>query len=350
MNELLERLIRNEWPDATTVEVTDVAVLAGGYSRQTFRFNCVIERTDGRRELPMILRKDPPPAAAILETNRELEMRLIRAVATNTKIPVSECYFLVDSSVMGEAAMVIERVHGHGEPSRLFNGGPDEAMADGVATDLCEYLAELHMTDPAKLDPQGRHADPRGVGIDVSSWDQYMASTFEYYIRGYDQVAFDPMPGWLDGLLYIRRNVPRPLPLRLLHGDFNPANFLYENGRVTAIIDWENSHIGDPREDLGWLKHMDVLSNTNIFGSVSADGGFLQHYNRITGFDVTEKEVEYFRLFSSANIGVPIVSALKRRLDDEHTEFLHLYLLQPVIGSFMATAGLMNYPMVPEGV
>jgi aminoglycoside phosphotransferase (APT) family kinase protein len=28
----------------------------------------------------------------------------------------------------------------------------------------------------------------------------------------------------------------------LVHGDFNPANFLYDNGRVTALIDWENAH------------------------------------------------------------------------------------------------------------
>ena len=32
---------------------------------------------------------------------------------------------------------------------------------------------------------------------------------------------------------------------------------------------------------------MDALSGTNVFGSVTADGGFLGHYNKITGYDVT---------------------------------------------------------------
>ena len=68
----------------------------------------------------------------------------------------------------------------------------------------------------------------------------------------------------LDLFLTLRRNKPRPLPLVLVHGDFNPANFLYEGGRVTALIDWENSRIGDPREDLGWMTTMDILSNTNV--------------------------------------------------------------------------------------
>ena len=43
-----------------------------------------------------------------------------------------------------------------------------------------------------------------------------------------------------------------------------PADFSPENGRVTALIDWENSHMGDPREDLGWLALMDVLTATNL--------------------------------------------------------------------------------------
>lgn len=349
MNEVLERFIREQWPDATAVEVSDFAVIAGGYSRQTFRFDCTVERGGTREHLPMILRKDPPPAASILETSRDLEHTLIRAVAEHTDIPVSKSYFVcLDGSTFGEPAMVIERVHGHGEVSRLFNGGPDEAMAESVATDLCERLAALHLTDPKRLNPAGRYDDPRGEGIDVSSWDRYMDTTLEYYLRGYDQAAFDPLPGWLDAILFMRRNRPRPLPLVLTHGDFNPANFLYEDGKITAVIDWENSYMGDPREDLGWLKHMDVLSNTNLFGSVTADGGFLGHYNKLTGFNVTEQEVEYFRLFSSGNIGVPVVSAVKRRLAREHFEFLHIYLLQPVVGSFMALAGLMNYPMAPE--
>lgn len=45
----------------------------------------------------------------------------------------------------------------------------------------------------------------------------------------------------------------RALPLRpdaLLHLDFHPANVLVEDGRVTGVVDWENTRAGDPRADV----------------------------------------------------------------------------------------------------
>lgn len=346
MIEVIEQLLRQHWPDAESITVQGLAPLAGGYSRETFRFDCQVVRGGETSALPMILRKDPPATAAILHTARDVEHDLIRAVHQHTSIPVSESYFTVmDTSMLGEAAMIIERARGFNEVSRLFNGGDHCDQAESVATEYCEYLAELHLTDPKLLNPDGRLDDPRGEGIDISSWDRYIDSTLAYYLRGFEAARFEPMPAWLDSLFWMRRNKPRPAPLRLLHGDFNPSNFLYEDGHLTAIIDWENAHMGDPREDIAWLKHMDALSNTNVFGSVTADGGFLGHYNRITGYDVTDAEVEYFRQFTAGNIGIPVVSSLKRRLDREHFELVPLYILQPVVGSMFALAMLMQYPM-----
>jgi len=36
----------------------------------------------------------------------------------------------------------------------------------------------------------------------------------------------------------------------LLHGDFWPGNILWQNGRLVAIIDWEDAALGDPLSDL----------------------------------------------------------------------------------------------------
>ncbi len=171
---------------------------------------------------------------------------------------------------------------------------------------LCEVLVELHTTDISTLDPHGRLADPRGVGIDASSWAAYIDTTIDYYVRSFPDIDYDPsVMSILDLFLTLRRNIPRPLPLVLVHGDFNPANFLYEGGKVTALIDWENARIGDPREDLGWMTTMDILSNTHVMAHPVDEGGFLAYYNKLTGFDITQDEVDYFTLFGTANIAVP---------------------------------------------
>ena len=40
-------------------------------------------------------------------------------------------------------------------------------------------------------------------------------------------------------------------PTALLHGDFWPGNLLWREGKLAAVIDWENAVLGDPLADLG---------------------------------------------------------------------------------------------------
>ena len=349
MNDQLVQFLRRTFADADHVTVEGLAVIPGGFSRETFRFDARVVRGDREELLPFILRKDPPRAAAILETSRQVEHDLIEAIRLHTKVPVSRSFGCeMDPTVFGEPAMLIQRMHGNGHTSDLFNGGVDADQVDDVVRHLCELLVELHTTDVSKLNVGDQLSDPRGVGIDVSSWERYMDTTFEYYISAYPSVAYDPTTMiLLDAALTLRRNKPRPLPFALVHGDFNPANFLYHDGRVTAVIDWENSRVGDPREDLGWMVAMDNMSNTSVMAHPTDEGGFLAYYNKLTGWNITPEELGYFILFGTCNIGVPVTAAVKRRMDKEHEQFLHLYLLQPSIATLVAFTQLLGYPGAP---
>ena len=40
----------------------------------------------------------------------------------------------------------------------------------------------------------------------------------------------------------------------IVHGDFGPQNVLIEGGRITALVDWEFAHVGQPVEDLAWAE------------------------------------------------------------------------------------------------
>ncbi len=346
MDAALAAFLRRVHPDATDVVIESFEPIPGGFSRETFRFDAVVTRPQGRERHPLILRKDPPTAAAILHTSRAVEHELIEAVRAHTRVPVSRSFgYELDPSHFGEAAMVIERMPGKGQTSDLFNGGPDAHEADAVIGHLCELMAELHTADVSRLDPHGRLADPRGVGIDASSWEAYLGSTLDYYLRSYPDIAYEPgMFVYLDAVLTMRRTPPRPLPLALVHGDFNPANFLYEGGRVTALIDWENSRIGDPREDLGWMMAMDAMSNTSVLAHPADKGGFLAYYNELTGFDVTPQELAWFMLFATMNIAVPVASAISRRVRGEHHQLLHLYLLGPSAANLIGFGQLLGYP------
>ena len=349
MEQQLISFLHRVMPDADSISVSGFAPIPGGFSRETFRFDAVVVRNGAKETLAFILRKNPPAVVALLDTSREVDHLLIEAVRAHTNIPVSRSYGAeMDTNVFGEAAMLIERMRGSGKTSDLFNEGPDSHQADDVMRHLCEVLVELHTTELARLNINGLLSDPRGVGIDTSSWDAYMDSTFEYYVSSYPSLAYDPAAMvLLDAALTLRRHKPRPLPLVLVHGDFNPANFLYENGRVTALIDWENSRVGDPREDLGWMVAMDGMSNTSVMAHPKDDGGFLAYYNQLTGFAITPEELGYFMMFGTMNIAVPVTNAVKRRAAKENEVFLNLYLIQPSMSTLVAFTQLLGYPGAP---
>ena len=347
--QLLE-LLREYFPEAEHIEVTGFEQIPGGYSRETFRFDAKVRSSTGEEHHPLILRKDPPLAVSILQTSREIEHDLIEALRMHTDLPVGRSLgHEMDPERFGEPAMVIQRMHGNSQTSDLFHDGPDTHQADDVMRHLCEVLVELHTTDVSTIDPHGRLADPRNEGIDASSWDAYIDTSIDYYVRSFPTINYDPsVMSVLDLFLTLRRNKPRPLPLVLVHGDFNPANFLYEGGKVTALIDWENARIGDPREDLGWMTTMDILSNSNVMAHPADEGGFLAYYNKLTGFEITQDEVDYFTLFGTANIAVPVQAAIKRRIDGESIEFMPLYLAQSANGTVPNLLRLLNYPGVPQ--
>jgi aminoglycoside phosphotransferase (APT) family kinase protein len=67
----------------------------------------------------------------------------------------------------------------------------------------------------------------------------------------------------------------------LLHGDFWPGNALWREGRLVAIVDWEDAAIGDPLADVAnarlellWARGADAMD------------AFTQRYAALTGVDL----------------------------------------------------------------
>ena len=137
----------------------------------------------------------------------------------------------------------------------------------------------------------------------------------------YEEVATrDPLIDlaldWLDA------NVPAPSgsPV-LVHGDAGPGNFMFEAGHLTALLDWEFAHPGDPMEDFGWFSMRAVMEPVPDFA------GLLAHYGRTSGIPVDLDRIRYHRVFVSTRVviirhrnvtgqpGTSLVSrALNRRL------------------------------------
>ena len=67
----------------------------------------------------------------------------------------------------------------------------------------------------------------------------------------------------------------------LLHGDFWPGNLLWEDDRLTGVIDWEETALGDPLADLA-IARLDTLF---VFGRDSMDDFTRRYFAAAPGVD-----------------------------------------------------------------
>jgi aminoglycoside phosphotransferase (APT) family kinase protein len=178
-----------------------------------------------------------------------------------------------------QRALLFEYVAGETLFSRIED--PDER--ERVAFDFVGELAKLHAVDPETLELEGFGPDQ---GIEQTLRERLAALEQEHYEGG------SPDPLIVFGLEWLRRNIPayQAAPV-IVHGDAGPANFLHQEGRLTALLDWELAHLGDPLEDFAWV------SIRSLFQPFVALPSLFAEYERISGTPVDLARVRFYRLY-----------------------------------------------------
>jgi len=163
---------------------------------------------------------------------------------------------------------------------------------DAVSRHYVEQLWKLHSLDPSQLalpdHPLPRRAEDHAL-FEVSAWSAI-----------YDRQVSVREPLADFGFAWLRHHAPRRVQKTVLvHGDAGPANFLFEGGRVTALIDWELSHVGDPMEDIGGIC---VRGTWTPFGNLAT---YLREYEKQSGLEIQRESVLYYMLvqFMRAVVG-----------------------------------------------
>jgi aminoglycoside phosphotransferase (APT) family kinase protein len=263
---------------------------SGGASRQTWSFDAVV---DGRRH-GLILRRDPPAApkgererSAALD--RATEFGVLRAAfAAGVRAP-EVLFELAADDGLGDA-YVMRRVEGTAIARKLLRDPPYEKARGRITAQLGEILARIHATDSRTLPPLAH----RQAADHIASLRGLLDSL------GYAQPVFELALTWLD------RRKPTPAAPVLVHGDYRTGNYLADETGVTAILDWEGAHLGDPVEDLGWL-----CVKSWRFGAVDRPaGGFGSReelwaaYERAGGAKVDPARAHWWEVFGTARWGI----------------------------------------------
>lgn len=176
----------------------------------------------------------------------------------------------------------------------------DPAEREQVARDFIRSLAAAHRVDPSVdpvpgLEPAGTTRDHLLAFIDT--WDTE-------YRRG----PHGPDVLMEHALAWLRVNAPAPVrPLAFVQGDTGPGNFMFDEGRVTAIVDWELAHLGDPFEDLGWLS---MRAAQDPFTDLAAR---FEDYAADSGQELDLPAIRYYRVLAEWTIA--LIGHLKSRED-----------------------------------
>ena len=241
--------------------------LKGGISAHVTALE--IEQPGGHRK-KMIIRQH---GAVDLQHNPRVAadefklLQLLHSVGLATPAP----YHLDQSGeIFPMPYVVIEYIEG--TPEFELDHIPD------LILQLATHLSRIHKVDVSKLDvsflPQQAKIYAEMLRERPATVD---ASVDEMHIRE-ALVSAWPFP---------QRNASV-----LLHGDFWPGNILWKDGKLVAIIDWEDAALGDPLADIANCR-LEILW---AFG-IDAMHHFTDQYQSLTTIDLTN--LPYLDLFAA---------------------------------------------------
>jgi aminoglycoside phosphotransferase (APT) family kinase protein len=148
-----------------------------------------------------------------------------------------------EANALGGPFFVSRRVNG----SNLGDvWGAAATVPDAVCLELASILARLHAADTSAvtLTPVRSMHTPEAVGAAIDELEHVAATSLD-----------EPHPALAALLTWLRAHAPvSTAQPSLVHGDVGFHNLLVDDHHVTALLDWERSHLGDPAEDLVYLR------------------------------------------------------------------------------------------------
>ena len=108
-----------------------------------------------------------------------------------------------------------------------------------------------------------------------------------------------PVIEW--ALRWLEKNRPIEQSQSLCHGDFRNGNLLVHKKRLTGIIDWEFTHIGNPLEDIGWFcaRCWRFDNDKEEAGGIGQLSDFMESYETTNPQQVNWLELPYWKIVAT---------------------------------------------------
>ena len=279
----LEGILARNIPDFQRLLRVDR--LSGGASQETYRI--AIDTTAGEKLLAMRrapggMKVEPVPSHPGLDVEALL-MRSARAAG----VPEPQVYYVLqEADDLGEG-FIMEWLEGEALGARIVRAPNYAKLRPRLAYECGKLMARIHNIDLDATGLRSRLFEITPREFVEQSWERYR-------LLETPQPMIDFTARWLMAHLPV---APR---MCLVHNDFRNGNFMVNEEKVVAVLDWEIAHIGDPMRDLGW-----ICVNSWRFGGEQPVGGFGEYadlfrgYEEVSGQPVDIEQVKFWEVFGS---------------------------------------------------
>ena len=325
----LEAYLRDRFSEPH-LRVTAFRSLPGGFGKQTYLFEVQGSAISG----DFVLRRDPQ--RNIVDNDCHLvsvEFQVIRAVHERG-FPAPQAVWCDSEHALlpGGDFMVMRRAPGSAAGS-VFSAR--SAVPSDLSNTLAQILARLHALPPLE------ELKALKGSINANLAELSIAQCTRQYIEEWRALyrATPHLPsaavlsifGWL--LEHIPASQGRP---SLLHGDIGFHNFLFhgEEGsnqrELSVVLDWEFSHIGDPAEDLAYVR--------NTIGAALDWPTFLSAYLAAGGVEVSDERIRFFEVWGHLRNAAAANLATGQLIDGSTRELKMVLLPHLYIPMFLRAA------------
>lgn len=217
-----------------------------------------------------------------------------------------------DPGVIGAIFYVMELARGRPYADGALPGFAPETRGRMYAQ-LVDTLGDLHNIDPGAA----------GLG-DFGKPGNYFDRQVARWTKQYRDSQTDDLPEMERLIEYLPRGLPEQSRVSIVHGDYRIDNVVFdEEGRLTAVLDWELATLGDPLADFSYFAmqwHMPADGGAGLAGldlvqlGIPSLESIVERYSERSGVPVADKLDWYFayNLFRLAGI----VQGIKKRVID----------------------------------
>jgi len=276
--------------------VGDLIQFPSGFSWITYAFT--LQSEGATQEL--ILRIGPGNGL-YAPYSAEPEYAALSAVQGSTVAAPRPHFWSDDCRILGGPFLIVDKARG----STPIPWGDDDGLSDAARATLgaqfSDALGALHAIDWQRS-PLARF----GEGLTV---ENAALREVERWEAGYRRWALRPHPMLHKLLAWLRAHPPTAPRLSIIHGDYRLGNFLEVDGHITAILDWELVHLGDPHEDIAWTCLPQYRGGTQLMSKLVSREEFYARHEAQTGQAVNANSVHYYTLFSLLKLAVTHIAA-----------------------------------------